>query len=340
MSNTGRFDKFNGQARRVFAYAQEEAQNLKHNYIGIEHLLLGLLHDENNTASIMLRSMNVELAKVRTAVEFIIEQGDPNFSQPQIGLTPRSKKAIELAVDEARRLGHFYIGTEHMLLGMIREGEGIAAGVLESLGVNLEKARTALVHVLSNPQQSTSEQAQEPRELSPSQSRPVTRPRATAILQTHSTKPYESYPFTDQAHKVIEAAREEALNFQHNYIGTEHLLLGLLNQSDSVAGAVLQNLGVELDSVRRATEFIIGRADTVVSGEIGLTPRAKKTIQLASDEAKQMHNAYLGTEHLLLGTVVEGGGIAVGVLESLNISLDMVRAEITRVLQYAQHENS
>ena len=253
MSNKGHFDKFNDQARRVFGYAQEEAQNLKHNYIGTEHLLLGLIHEENSTASVMLRNIGVEGAKIRTGVEFIVGRGDPNFPQPQAGLTPRSKRVIEEAVNEARHLGHSYIGTEHVLLGMLREGEGIAAGVLESQGVNLEKARTALVHVLSNPQQSTSEQAQEPRGLSPSQSRPVTRPRATAILQTHSTKPYESYPFTDQAHKVIEAAREEALNFQHNYIGTEHLLLGLLNQSDSVAGAVLQNLGVELDSVRRAT---------------------------------------------------------------------------------------
>ncbi len=340
MSNTGRFDKFNDQARRVFAYAQEEAQNLKHHYVGTEHLLLGLIRDENNTAVILLRTMDVEPLEIRTAVEFIIEQGDPNFSQPQIGLTSRSKKAIELAVDEAHRLGHSYIGTEHILLGMMREGEGIAAGVLESEGITLEKVDTALPQILLEAQQNSSEQAQEATESTSSRKSPITKPRATAILQTQSTRPYAGYPFTDQAHKVIEVAREEALSFQHNYVGTEHLLLGLLHQSDSVAGAVLQNLGVELNSVRRAVEFIIGRGDIVVPNEIGLTPRAKKTIELASEEAKQMHNAYLGTEHLLLGTVVEGGGIAVGVLESLNISLDMVRAETTRVLQYAQRENS
>jgi ATP-dependent Clp protease ATP-binding subunit ClpA len=338
MSNTGRFDKFNDQARRVFGYAQEEAQALEHHYVGTEHLLLGLVHDEDNTASVLLRSMGVEAAKIRSEVEFIVGLGDPRFPQPQSGLTPRSKKVIELAVNEARRLGHHYIGTEHILLGILDEGQGIAAGVLESQGVHLEKVRFALIPLLSNPQQSISEQAQQPNEPSAPQSRPVTRPRADSILQTQSTKPYAGYPFTDQAHKVIEAAREEALSFQHNYLGTEHLLLGLLRQSNSVAGAVLQNLGVELDSVRRAIEFIIGRGDIVVASEIALTPRAKKTVELASDEAKQMHNDYLGTEHLLLGTVVEGGGIAVGVLESLNINLGMVRAETMRVLQYAQRE--
>jgi ATP-dependent Clp protease ATP-binding subunit ClpC len=146
-----RFDKFTERARKVLTLAQEEATRFNHNYIGTEHLLLGLVREGEGVAAKVLSNLGVELNRVRSAVEFIIGRGDrPTVGE--IGLTPRAKKVIELAVDEARRLGHHYIGTEHLLLGLVREGEGIAAGVLESLGVNLEKVRTQTIQVLSQSQ--------------------------------------------------------------------------------------------------------------------------------------------------------------------------------------------
>ena len=148
MNERDRFDKFTERARKVLSLAQEEAQRFNHNYIGTEHLLLGLVREGDGVAAKVLSSLNVELTKVRSAVEFIIGRGD-RIVLGEIGLTPRAKKVIELAVDEARRLNHHYIGTEHLLLGLVREGEGIAAGVLESLGVNLEKVRTTTIQVLS-----------------------------------------------------------------------------------------------------------------------------------------------------------------------------------------------
>ena len=144
----GSFDKFTERARKVLSLAQEEAQRFNHNYIGTEHLLLGLVREGDGVAAKVLANLGVELNKVRSAVEFIIGRGD-RIVLGEIGLTPRAKKVIELAVDEARRLNHHYIGTEHLLLGLVREGEGIAAGVLESLGVNLEKVRTQTIQVLS-----------------------------------------------------------------------------------------------------------------------------------------------------------------------------------------------
>src|SRR6476646_9708514 len=143
-----RFDKFTERARKVLTLAQEEAQRFNHNYIGTEHLLLGLVREGDGVAAKVLGNMGVELNKVRSAVEFIIGRGD-RMVMGEIGLTPRAKKVIELAVDEARRLNHHYIGTEHLLLGLVREGEGIAAGVLESLGVSLEKVRTQVIQVLN-----------------------------------------------------------------------------------------------------------------------------------------------------------------------------------------------
>ena len=154
MPERDRFDKFTERARRVLTLAQEEAHRFNHNYIGTEHILLGLVREGEGVAAKVLGNLGVELNKVRSAVEFIIGRGDRTVLG-EIGLTPRAKKVIELAVDEARRLNHSYIGTEHLLLGLVREGEGIAAGVLESLGVNIERVRAETTRILnqSSPQQ-------------------------------------------------------------------------------------------------------------------------------------------------------------------------------------------
>jgi len=146
---TDRFDKFTERARKVLQLAQEEAQRFNHNYIGTEHILLGLVREGDGVAARVLNNLGIELHKVRSAVEFIIGRGD-RMVMGEIGLTPRAKRVIELAVDEARRLNHHYIGTEHLLLGLVREGEGIAAGVLESLGVSLEKVRAQVIEVLKS----------------------------------------------------------------------------------------------------------------------------------------------------------------------------------------------
>jgi ATP-dependent Clp protease ATP-binding subunit ClpC len=144
-----RFEKFSERARRVLSLAQEEAQRFNHNYIGTEHILLGLVRETEGVAARVLSNLNVELVKVRSAVEFIIGRGE-RPTPGEIGLTPRAKKVIELAVDEARRLNHHYIGTEHLLIGLMREGEGVAAGVLESLGVSLEKVREETNSIIAN----------------------------------------------------------------------------------------------------------------------------------------------------------------------------------------------
>ncbi len=144
-----RFEKFSERARRVLSLAQEEAQRFNHNYIGTEHILLGLVRETEGVAARVLSGLGVDLSKVRSAVEFIIGRGEKP-TQGEIGLTPRAKKVVELAVDEARRMNHTYIGTEHLLIGLLREGEGVAAGVLESLGVSLEKVRAETHRILSN----------------------------------------------------------------------------------------------------------------------------------------------------------------------------------------------
>ena len=142
-----RFEKFSERARRVLTLAQEEAQNFNHSYIGTEHILLGLLREDEGVGAKVLANLGVSLSKARSAVEFIIGRGDKP-STGEIGLTPRAKRVIELAIDEARHLGHNYIGTEHLLLGLLREGGGVAADVLDSFGITLERARAETLRVL------------------------------------------------------------------------------------------------------------------------------------------------------------------------------------------------
>jgi ATP-dependent Clp protease ATP-binding subunit ClpA len=142
------FERFTDRARRVVVLAQEESRMLNHNYIGTEHILLGLIHEGDGIAAKALESLNISLEAVRQQVEEIIGQGQA-APTGHIPFTPRAKKVLELSLREALQLGHNYIGTEHILLGLIREGEGVAAQVLKKLGADLNRVRQTVVQLLS-----------------------------------------------------------------------------------------------------------------------------------------------------------------------------------------------
>ena len=142
------FERFTDRARRVVVLAQEEARMLNHNYIGTEHILLGLIHEGEGVAAKGLESLGISLEGVRSQVEEIIGQGQQAPSG-HIPFTPRAKKVLELSLREALQLGHNYIGTEHILLGLIREGEGVAAQVLVKLGADLNRVRQQVIQLLS-----------------------------------------------------------------------------------------------------------------------------------------------------------------------------------------------
>jgi ATP-dependent Clp protease ATP-binding subunit ClpC len=141
------FEKFTDRARRVIVLAQEEARMLDHNYIGTEHLLLGLIHEGHGVAAKALESLGISLEDVRQNVEEIIGRGQEAPSG-HIPFTPRAKKVLELSLREGLQLGHNYIGTEHILLGLIREGEGVAAQVLVKLGADLNRVRQQVIQLL------------------------------------------------------------------------------------------------------------------------------------------------------------------------------------------------
>ena len=173
------FDNFTERARRVLTLAEEEARGFKHNYIGQEHLLLGLIRVEDGVAARVLVALGVTAEKVRKAVEYIVGRGAVTVAG-EIGLTPRAKKAIELASQQALRLNHHYVGTEHLLLGLLAEGSGVGAGVLTSLGVTSDKAREAIIKVIAE---------LEP----PSERSELPEPSATAPAEASSSPPPENW---------------------------------------------------------------------------------------------------------------------------------------------------
>ena len=310
------FDLLDESGTRVLAIAQDEAIQMNHNYIGTEHLLLGLLRgDADGPAGRALTRLGVTLDKARAAARFIIGQGDAPTSPSEITMSPRTRKVLELAMDEARMLGHTKAGAAEICLGLIREGQGIASGIMESLGVTLDAARNAV----------RAELAGQP---SPPQARPDPRPAQTGDPREQRGSylgPFDR--FNDRAKRVLALSQDEAIRFNHNYIGPEHLLMGLVREGEGVAAKVLESLGVELSRTRQEVENLIGRGDATTSpSEITLIPRTKKIIELAIDEARRLGHSHVGTEHLLLGLVREGLGTNAGaILKAQGVDLETVR---------------
>jgi ATP-dependent Clp protease ATP-binding subunit ClpC len=158
------FDRFTDRAKKVMNLARQEAQRFNHEYLGTEHILLGLVQEGSGVAANVLRNMNIDLAKIRTEVEKLVKTGPSMVTMGQLPFTPRAKKVLELSMEEAGNLGHNYIGTEHLLLGLIKENEGIAAKVLTNLGVKLEDVREEVLEFLGaeHGEEEEEEQSEQP----------------------------------------------------------------------------------------------------------------------------------------------------------------------------------
>jgi ATP-dependent Clp protease ATP-binding subunit ClpA len=347
---TDRFDKFTERARKTLQLAQEEAQRFNHNYVGTEHILLGLVREGDGVAACVLQDLGIDLNKVRASVEFIIGRGD-RVVMGLIGLTPRAKRVIELAVDEARRLNHHYIGTEHLLLGLVREGEGIAAGVLESLGLSLGKVRAQVIEVLKSSSDYTSSDTGENMELPiPTRSgydearalwrfmkrttgfvqgEPEDLSDGVALLGTWMALELQVASLEYVHNSFLDALRAglmSAVRHKRDYIAADNLLDGMLRKEDSAASRLLKQHDVELGgSVIIELESRPSRPE----GEQvhALTPVALRAIFLAIEEARSAGMKATAT-HLLLGIMLEGENTAYAVLAREGITADEVRALI------------
>jgi len=227
------FERFSDRARRVVVLSQEEARLLNHNHIGTEHILLGLVHEDGGVAARALESLGIRPDAVRGEVEEIVGQGGSPPAE-HIPFTPRAKKVLELSLREAIQFGHNYIGTEHILLGLLREGEGVACQVLVNLGANLPKVRARVLQLIT---ESTGEGT----------STWVFRPSSelTAVL--------------DEAHRVAEASGERE-------VMPIHLFLAAVQHPDGAAGRMLQVVGVDPEELRRQ---VLDESDDAPDDESG-----------------------------------------------------------------------
>jgi ATP-dependent Clp protease ATP-binding subunit ClpA len=341
-----RFDKFSERARRALQTAQEEAVRLGHGQITAEHLVLGVIHDPTAVARHALRRLQINLEELARSATRAASQPT---REPPGGLSASARMVIELAVDEARALDHHYVGTEHLLLGLVREGSNALAQTLQPRQDALKRARAAIKSTLNIGPASaptlrvtrSASTSQHPAQDASPEDHERLFEHLSAFLADPTTGPAESEAglfgrLSDAALQVLQSAHEEAQRFSHNYIGTEHILLGLVHETQSGAGQLLRGLGADLPKVRNAVEFIIGRGDRPLAETPGLTPRARKVLILALDEADRLGHAQAGSEHLLLGIIREGEGIASGVLESLVVNTDWMRTQLLENLGQAQ----
>jgi ATP-dependent Clp protease ATP-binding subunit ClpA len=297
------FERFTERARQVVVLAQDEARLLKHDHIGEEHLLLGLLREEDGVAARVLRESGVELEDTRRHVRAVVGEGE-GPTAGQIPFTPRAKAALERALRESLSLGSSYIGTEHVLLGLLREPGDVLGKVLENAGSDTGAIVSRAVH----------------------------RPGRPAAVPLEFPKGSESERFTERARRAVALAQDEARTLTHNYVGTEHILLGLLREEEGLAARVLDALHITIDDVRAQVARVVGVGDEVMTGEIPFTPRAKKVLELALREALSLGHNYIGTEHILLGVARATEGVGARILLDFDADAERIHMEVVRTL--------
>jgi ATP-dependent Clp protease ATP-binding subunit ClpA len=383
------FDRFTDRALKAMALARKEAQRFNHDFIGTEHILLGLVGEGSGVAANVLKDLRVDLRKIRAEVEKNVQAGTAMITMGQLPFTPRAKKVLELAKAEASELGFIYIGTEVLLLGLLAEREGIAAQVLLGLGLNLEEVRSRVLSLLHMAERFTGQldrvldfafdeakgqrqgeglvdiahiflgllakggrvtqdllrisginisiqkaRGQLEKKLAEKPPSPEAgqlewrrrRPGFLGIFGKMDTR-----RFSRDAERLLTKSGEEAERLKHRFIGVEHVLLALLGDEESPPAKILREAGGSLESLRSTLpELMIERrlAHPEQRGFGRFTDRSKKAMALAWKEAQRFNQDFLGPEHILIGLIQEGSGVAANVLRILGVEINKIRAEI------------
>jgi ATP-dependent Clp protease ATP-binding subunit ClpA len=313
---------FTPRAQQALALARKETERFNHNFVGTEHFLLGLMALEECTAAKIMRKFGLEYKTLRLEIENLIGKGPDQKVIGNIPYTPRVKKVLALALKEATRLNHPNIGTGHILLGFLREGDGVAARILKRENISLE-----MIYAEVQPDHPVVK----PLPLEPGEWQPQAVPTGPAIPKSAGAALMTN--FTPRAQQVLSLARKEADRFHHSFVGTEHLLLGLIKLGQGAPVNVLHKLGLNLENVRAEVEKFVGTGhEHQIIGNIPYTPRVKKVVALAARQAKDLNHTYVGTEHILLGLLEERDGVVARVLEKFGVNMDETRKKILKEL--------
>jgi len=390
------FDRFTDRARRVMELANQEAQRFAHEFIGTEHILLGLVKEGSGVAANVLKNLGVDSRGVRTEVERLIKCGDDAVFRGKLRQMPRADKVIEYAIEEAHNLSHGYVGTEHLLLGLFRQQEGMAALVLRNLGVQLENVRAEVLKLTKGADERPTawkvgaegskvptgilksyvgganfvrlldaiqkwidereagiqqamhmkdectgnaeyERAVRYRDEANSLERQFDEALGQLAAYVESLSKGDSSArmferFTDHARLAMALAPRMAQELNHDFVGSEHILLRPIKPGSGIGADVLKNLDVDIYKLRRELGRSAGEYRGTVTGKLEHTPGAKKVIQYAIEESRNLNHNYVGTEHLLLGLLREQDGGAALSLMNMGIDYKAAREEIIRLL--------
>jgi ATP-dependent Clp protease ATP-binding subunit ClpA len=286
------FDRFTDRARVVMALARKEAQRFNHDFIGTEHILLGLIGEGRGVAAHVLKNLGVEIDQIRREIEKNVQSGPPVVTMGQLPFTPRAKKVLELSMEEANELGHNYLGTEHLLLGLLRENDGVAARVLLDLGLKLEEVRNEVLDLLG--------------------------------AESGNARRVAALPGIES--ELMARAGEEALRAGHGFVGTGHLLLALLADDGGNAEGILEDLGAGAERVRGEKEKLARyELDALPGKRLVFSPLLTGVLQRARRLARFLGQESFDSRHLLLALVAEGDSYVARILVQLGLDVEEAR---------------
>jgi len=287
VSGDAPFADFNELAMRVLAFAQDEAQRFNHAYIGAEHLLLGLSREPNGVAAVTLESVGATLPKLRAAAESVIGRGQTTGEK--VDFSETAKSTISKARFEARKLGHSHIGTEHLLLGLIRQG-GIPMALLRTLEIEPDRVRDAVIATMGQPQ----------------------------------GEPSFDHLDTD-SRKVMTLARQEAIQDGHSYIGTEHLAIALRLHRTPALDKIWDQVAVDPEALRRRIEVAVPPTiGATMPTRLRTTPRVGTILTMARLLAAKRKQEQVSPEIFLMALADEGGGVGAQVLASFGATAERI----------------
>ena len=306
------FKEYTSDALQVISTARKEARKSRHNFVGSEHILLGLIQDKDVTHGKIFTSLGLTLNTLKIELErfsntklrplYLMKSylpGDKAFTQCV-------KRVLAFSKEEARQLSHEYVNTEHLLLGLIREGENLACVLLEKFDIDPLEVRNQVISSLI---------AEEP--------------FIRYIPQTTSTREVDSKPYSEQSLKVLEFARSESMSLRHGFLSTEKILIGLLRHTD--IAVILQSfLATTYEAVRAEAEKIANpKLDADSKMMALLTPRARRALEFSQQEAHKSENDYVHTSHVLLGLIRESDNLACTILANLDVDTLSILSKIS-----------
>ena len=309
---------FTERVRKVLAMARTEAVRLHHEYVGTEHILLGVIREGEGVAATMLQNLNVDLDELERVVEQTVKKGNLNQATgPDLPYTSRAKKVLELAMAAAAEVNHSYVGTEHLLLGLLREQKGIAAQVLGDAGVTVESARNEMLRILG---------AEGPPGSTP--------PSDDRLMATRTRRPRgQPFPqFMERLRTVIADSHKVAAERNVTEVTPAHLAIALLQHGEGMANAALDRLSLDRPAAILELNDLTPLGTAVISPETVMLFAPDAILALQAMEAAQ-HDAraqYAGTQHLLIGLLAVSPDVA-GVFAAQGISDDAVLEEIRTI---------